>query len=82
MSDVNGHKVYMVTVKIPKNPDHDPRNKITGPCPVTGTLCTDVTGEHHTFLMESRDGIDSVTTYARQRYGHVTRVEVDVFTTL
>lgn len=82
MTNDNGHKVYLVTVKLPKNPDHDPRNKVTGPCPVTGNLCTDVTGEHHTFTVQSRGGIDLVTTFARMRYGHVTRVEVDGFITL
>jgi hypothetical protein len=40
--------IYLVTVKLPRNPNHDPRNKKTGPCPVFGGTCTDVTGEHHT----------------------------------
>lgn len=41
---------YLVTIKLPRNPDHDPKNKVTGICPVTKSHCTDVTGEHHTFI--------------------------------
>ncbi len=61
---------YLVTVKLPRNPDHDPRDKKTGPCPVSGQECTDVTGEHHTFLLET-DQLQ----LALARYSHITRVE-------
>jgi len=67
--------LYLVTVKIHKNPEHNPRNKRFGPCPVNGEPCTDTTGEHHTILVRSADGVDLVTKKARQKYGHVTRVE-------
>ena len=67
---------YIVTVKLPKNPEHDPRNKKIGFCPVNpARMCTDVTGEHHSYVIECatmdeayKDGID--------RFGHVTRIEV------
>jgi hypothetical protein len=60
---------YLVTVKLPRNPDHDPRDKKTGACPVSPE-CTDATGEHHTFLLET----DRLF-LALARYAHVTRVE-------
>lgn len=66
---------YLVTVKLPKNPEHNPRNKITGPCPVNGEPCSDVTGEHHTILMRSPRDIRAVAEMAAELYGHVTRVE-------
>lgn len=60
---------YLVTIKLPRNPDHDPRNKKTGPCPAS-TECTDSTGEHHTVLLET-DRLE----LALARFSHVTRVE-------
>ncbi len=68
-------RLFLVTVKVPKNPDHNPRNKVTGPCPVFGNPCTDVTGEHHTLWMVSEDGVHTVLDIAKETYGHVTRVE-------
>ncbi len=65
--------LYLVTVKAPRNPDHDPRNKITGPC-IGDATCTDQTGEHHTYLVEATDR-DTAAEHGRQHYGHVTRVE-------
>lgn len=44
--------VYLVTVKLPKNPAHNPNSKVTGKCPVNGNYCSDTTGEHHTVLIE------------------------------
>lgn len=63
---------YLVTVKLPKNPAHDPRNKKAGPCPVSGRYCSDTTGEHHTLLWDgSREEVD----VAFGKY-HITRVEL------
>lgn len=46
---------WIVTVRmLEKNPDHDPRDKKAGKCPVSG-YCTDVTGEHHSFLLDAGD---------------------------
>lgn len=66
---------FLVTVKLRKNPEHNPRAKKTGPCPVNGKPCTDVTGEHHTFLADL-DEVDAEG--VREIYAglyHVTRVE-------
>lgn len=67
--------LYLVTVKLPKNPVHNPRRKIFGACPVNGEPCSDTTGEHHTILVRSTKGGDYVTKAAQAKYGHVTRVE-------
>lgn len=67
--------LFLVTVKLPKNPEHNPRDKKTGPCPVNGKSCTDVTGEHHTFLADV-DGVSAED--LREMYRglyHVTRIE-------
>lgn len=67
---------FIVTVKLPKNPEHNPRDKKTGPCPVSGKPCTDVTGEHHTFLCDFMSGasVEQVREWYEETY-HVTRVE-------
>lgn len=44
---------YLVTLKLPSNPEHDPHNKKSGPCPLTGKACTDITGVHHTTIMNA-----------------------------
>lgn len=46
---------FLVTVKIPRNPAHDPFNKIAGTCPVSGAHCTDITGQHHTLLVSAQN---------------------------
>lgn len=66
---------YLVTVKLPKNPEHNPRDKKTGPCPVNGKPCTDVTGEHHTFLAKLEDVSEEGVRDVYQEIYHVTRVE-------
>ena len=67
--------LYLVTVKLPKSPEHNPRRKQFGACPVNGEPCSDTTGEHHTILVRSTKGGDYVTKSAQAKYGHVTRVE-------
>lgn len=71
-------RTYLVTVKLKKNPDHDPRNKVTGMCPVMpNKVCTDTTGEHHT-VMNSVDNdvtAEQVAASWREQGLHVTRVE-------
>lgn len=66
--------MYLVTVKLPKNPNHDPHNKISGPCPIAPmNFCSDTTGEHHTFVSR----LDSVMEI-KEMYGnsyHITRIE-------
>jgi hypothetical protein len=68
--------MYLVTVKLPKNPKHNPHNKVTGACPVMpNATCTDMTGEHHTFLFESDRDVE----YVKLNWNdyHITRVETD-----
>jgi hypothetical protein len=66
--------LFIVTVKMPKNPVHDPKNKITGACPTYGQWCTDVTGEHHSLLIEARSA-DDVRAYLGRIQVHLTRIE-------
>jgi len=65
---------YIVTLKLPKKPDHDPRNKKTGPCQFA-RVCTDVTGEHHSLLISSPATIEEIKEAYKKRGVHVTRVE-------
>lgn len=66
---------FLITVKLPKNPEHNPREKKTGPCPVSDLPCTDVTGEHHTFISDFPGATaDEVRIHFADQY-HVTRVE-------
>jgi hypothetical protein len=66
--------LYVVTVKLAGTPGHDPLNKVTGECPLGDETCTDQTGKHHTFLVQTELSVeDVITTYANQY--HVTRVE-------
>lgn len=66
---------YMITVKLPRNPLHDPRKKVQGFCPVNGMRCTNVTGEHHTLLVVSPYDIDKIMFIWQQKH-HVTRIEM------
>jgi hypothetical protein len=79
-------RLFAVTVRLEKNPAHDPKNKKTGPCPLnalTKHLCDDVTGEHHTLLHSGGDKstVESVRALyesmgnAMETVYHVTRVE-------
>ena len=67
-------KRILVTVKLPRNPNHDPHNKKSGPCPVSGLPCTDVTGQHHTYLAEG-SSIDAIVNEAKRKWVHITRLE-------
>ena len=62
---------WIVTIKLPRHPDHDPHNKISGDCPVHGATCTDLTGQHHSFLIRDTDlwKLDTIENL------HVTRIE-------
>lgn len=64
----------IITIKLARGHagPHDPRNKMTGPCPVSPS-CSDVTGEHHSFLAESeRAGRERA---AAAGWTHITRIE-------
>jgi hypothetical protein len=64
---------YLVTTKLPRNPDHDPKSKRTGAC-IASPHCTDVTGEHHTMLIEAADDTD-ILVQAGKLGLHITRIE-------
>lgn len=68
-----GETVFLlITVKLPKTVAHDPHNKVTGTCPLSGQRCTDVTGEHHTVLV--RGGDVEAAKLAWRKF-HITRIE-------
>lgn len=64
----------IVTIKLPRDPKHNPHNKITGEC-VCSDVCTDVTGSHHSLIMSGVD-IHKISDVAKGLYGHTTRVEI------
>jgi len=67
--------MYLVTVKLPKNPKHNPHDKQLKRCPVNEqSACTDATGEHHTIAVISALSLADVHTHYAQQY-HVTRIE-------
>lgn len=71
-------KTYLVTVKLERQPGHDPRNKVTGRCRVLpNTTCTDSTGEHHTVMNTVNNGVTAEMVHKSwtERGLHVTRVE-------
>ena len=65
---------FIVTVKLAKNPEHDPENKKVGSCPYS-PLCTDVTGEHHSYLEESFPDEQAIRAHLEEQGVHVTRIE-------
>ncbi len=64
--------VYLVTIKLPPNPDHNPRAKRTDACAISEN-CTDSTGEHHTYLARSIEEVQRETR-------HITRIETVALT--
>lgn len=66
--------LYIITVKLPKNPSHDGRNKKSGMCPINNAICTDVTGEHHSYIQEA-DSPEDALEIAKGKYDRITRVE-------
>jgi hypothetical protein len=66
--------LYIVTVKLPKKPEHDPDNKRMGACAMSPE-CSDVTGEHHSYLVTAETA-DAARANGEERFGHVTRVEL------
>jgi hypothetical protein len=70
-------KNYMVTLKLERNRMHDPKNKVTGPCPLAADkVCTDVTGQHHTvFAKDTWMTPEEIAAGWIARGIHVTRIE-------
>lgn len=72
--------IGVVTVKLPRNPKHDPRNKKSGICPISliierGTWCTDTTGSHHSYV-EKGANRKEIENKARSKFKHITRIEL------
>ena len=68
----------IVTIKITRNPKHDPHRKRVDWCPLyegKKVLCSDSTGEHHSYI-ETGNTMGDILNRAKGKYGHVTRVEV------
>ena len=66
---------YLVTIKLPRNPEHDPQRKQVGKCPLDNNrTCNDVTGQHHTLLVLAA-GIRQVRSYYEDEGYHITRIE-------
>ena len=70
----------IVTVKLPRNPKHNPRNKKSGRCPLSLLLkrelwCTDVTGSHHSYIEEGFCQNDIEKKVKDQGFKHITRIE-------
>jgi len=70
--------LYIITVKLKHLIKHDPKVKLTGICRVKKSQCTDITGEHHSFLHVEDDYRDpnNIKRVFEQKGFHVTRVEV------
>ena len=67
--------MYIVTVKLARNPGHDPHNKKIGICPVSGLLCTDVTGEHHSYVVVVSESEQAIEDAHNKGFTHITRIE-------
>jgi hypothetical protein len=74
ISRATGQNRYIVTVKLKRNPAHNPQNKVIGPCPLSSNTCTDVTGEHHSELCFGDNPDDVRRNYVEAGF-HVTRIE-------
>lgn len=66
---------FIVTVKLTPDPNHNPKNKMYGICPLTGDACTDTTGAHHSELVANFAHIAEVMAHYESLGYHVTRVE-------
>ena len=65
----------IVTIKLKKNKDHNPHNKKTGYCPITHEVCTDITGEHHSYI-ETGSSKKHIELKVRKKWRHITRIEI------
>ena len=64
----------IVTFRFKRNPKHNPKNKQRGICEL-GTLCTDVTGEHHSCIIDGENE-EVIIAKAKIKCNHITRIEV------
>ncbi len=66
--------ICIVSIKIPPHPNHNPKNKQRGVCPIQNGACTDTVGSEHSYL-ESGDNINEIETKACKLFNHITRIE-------
>ena len=73
----------VVTIKLEKNSKHNPKMKRDGECPLTALIplmksyCSDITGQHHSVLIEAQS-LSRIAQKARALFGedvHITRIE-------
>lgn len=73
--------MWIVTVKLPRNPLHNPHNKRTSVCPLDinerNVACSDALGQHHSFIVEAAGGVEGVRQWLTDNAPHlqVTRIE-------
>lgn len=68
----------IVTVKLPRNPVHNPKRKREGICPIIRKkkrVCTDITGSHHSFIEHGKD-LEDIRRKVLAACHHITRIEV------
>ena len=65
----------IVTIKLKRNPNHNPKDKKKGECPITNNECTDITGEHHSYI-EIGNSLKEIEMKAKNKHSHITRIEV------
>lgn len=64
---------YILTIKLPRDANHDPRSKAIGNC-ITSPNCTDKTGAHHSLLVNAMS-VGAVELWAKGEGYHITRIE-------
>lgn len=60
---------------IPSTGERCSREKVTGQCPVGVGQCTDMTGEHHSYVDQESTSIEQAMENALVLGAHVTRIE-------
>ncbi len=65
----------IITIKLKRNPNHNPKDKKKGKCPITNNECSDITGEHHSYI-ETGNSLKEIEIKAKNKYSHITRIEV------
>ena len=66
----------IVTVKIEESIYHNPHKKSIGICPVNRMVCTDITGAHHSMIIEGETLSKIREKTIKKGYKHITRIEV------
>jgi len=67
--------LFIITIKFDTGVEHNPEHKQEGKCPCEeNLLCTDKTGEHHSFLIDAI-GIEQAKRMIPREYKHITRIE-------